>query len=65
MLATEYAEWYGIEAQGENESDSAFQNRVSGELRKAGHIIEAHEVAQNKRYDASDGDMVMAGIAGV
>jgi len=39
MLATEYAQWHGIEKQGENESDSAFQSRVSGALCDAGNII--------------------------
>jgi hypothetical protein len=64
MLATEYAGWYDIAPQGENESDTAFRNRVSGELRSLGHVIEVHEVAQNKRYDETGGDMVMLGIAG-
>ena len=64
MLATEYAQWYGIEKQGENESDTAFQSRVSGALRDAGNIIEAHEVAQNKRFDAEGSDMVQSGIMG-
>lgn len=45
MLATQYAQWHGIAAQKEGESDGAFRDRVSGELRKAGNIIEAHEVA--------------------
>ena len=64
MLATDYAKYYNIDAQKDGESDSLFMSRVSGVLRGAGHIIEAHEVAQNKRYDADDGDNVMAGIAG-
>ena len=64
MLATEYAQWHGIEKQGENESDTAFQSRVSGALRDAGNIIEAHEVAQNKRFDAEGSDMVRSGIMG-
>ncbi len=64
MLATEYAKWYEIEPQKEGESDSAFRDRVSGALRDAGRIIEAHEVAQDKRYDAGDGDMVRTGIMG-
>ena len=65
MLATEYAKWYNITPQKVNESDSAFRDRVSGALRDAGNIIEAHEVAQDKRWDAEDGgDTVQTGIAG-
>jgi len=64
MLATEYAKYYNIEPQRDNESDSNFKSRVSGKLRDAGNIIEAHEVAQDKRYDADGGENVMAGIAG-
>ena len=64
MLATEYAKWHNIEPQKENESDFAFKDRVSGALRNAGNIIEAHEVAQDKRYDAEGGEMVMHGITG-
>lgn len=64
MLATEYAKYYKIAPQGESETDAAFTSRVSGALRDAGHIIEAHEVAQNKLYDADGGDNVIAEIAG-
>jgi hypothetical protein len=39
-------------------------NRVSGELRNLGKIIEAHEAAQNCQYDADGGDDVMNGIKG-
>lgn len=65
MLATEYAKWYDIAPQEENESDSAFRNRVSGILRNSGNIIEAHEVAQDARWDSeSGGDMVQKGLLG-
>ena len=64
MLATQYAEWHKIEGQRAGESDTAFRERVSGALRDAGNIIEAHEVAQNARWDAEDGGMVQTGIAG-
>lgn len=64
MLATEYAGYFNIPPQSEGESDSVFRDRVSGALRAAGYVIEAHEVAQNTRYDADDGDMVLAGILG-
>lgn len=63
MLATQYAEWYDIEPQKEGESDSAFTSRVSGALRDAGHIVEAHEVHANKRYD-EEGSGAMDGIIG-
>lgn len=63
MLATQYARWYDIPPQAEGESDSAFTSRVSGALRDAGHIIEAHEVHTNKRYD-EEGSSAMDGILG-
>ncbi len=62
MLATEYAQYYNIEAQREGESDLAFRSRVSGKLRDAGKIIEAHEAYQDKRYE--DSDSVVTGITG-
>ena len=66
MLATQYAQWYNIAAQKNDESDTAFVARVSGELRKQGAVIEAHECAQNRRYeDSDDGDFVLAGITGM
>lgn len=64
MLATEYAIYYGIAPQSENETDLAFRSRVSGILRDHGQIIEAHEVYSDKRYDAEDGADVMTGIMG-
>lgn len=62
MLATEYAQYYQIEAQREGESDVDFRSRVSGALRDKGNIIEAHEVYQDKRYENSD--RTMTGIVG-
>jgi hypothetical protein len=62
MLATEYAEFYGIEPQGDDESDHAFRCRVAGALRDMGHIIEAHEAQQDKRYE--DSQDVMTGVIG-
>lgn len=65
MLTTTYAKYYNIAPQGENESDAAFKDRVSGILINAGHIIEAHEAAQDSRYDDPDkGGAVMMGIMG-
>ena len=49
VLATEYAKYHGIEAQRKSESDIAFRGRVSGALRDAGHLIEAHEAYQDAR----------------
>ena len=62
MLATEYADYYKIEAQRDGESDMAFRERVAGVLRDKGHIIEAHEAYQDERYESSDN--VMAGVMG-
>lgn len=62
MLATEYAEYYKIEAQKESESDLDFRQRVSVALREMGHIIEAHEAYQDQRYEESDN--VMTGLFG-
>ena len=62
MLATEYAEYYGVEAQREGESDAAFRGRVSTALRNGGHVIEAHEAYQDERYENSDS--VMTGLFG-
>ena len=62
MLATEYAEYYGIAPQGENENSSAFRSRVAGVLRDQGRIIEAHEAQQDARYE--DNEQVMDGILG-
>jgi len=62
MSATEYAQYYEIEAQHESESDRDFRGRVSGALRDMGHIIEAHEAFQDARHE--DSDRVMTGIIG-
>jgi hypothetical protein len=62
MLATDYAGYYGIAPQGDNETDVAFRSRVSGILRDRGQIIEAHEAYADERYE--DSDNVMTGITG-
>ena len=62
MLATDYAKYYGIPAQGQNETDLAFRSRVAGALRDMGHLVEAHEAQQDQRYE--DSDEVMTGITG-
>lgn len=62
MLATEYAEYHGVEAQREGESDVEFRERVATALRNMGHLIEAHEAYQDERYESSDS--VMTGLFG-
>ena len=62
MLATEYAEYYGIDAQGEDESDDDFRLRVSNALRAQGKVIEAQEAYHDQRYE--DSEVVMAGLFG-
>ena len=62
MLATEYAQYYKITLQQEGETDEAFRRRVAGALRDMGCIIEAHEAANDARYE--DDDNVMTGIVG-
>jgi hypothetical protein len=64
MLATQYAEYYKIEAQREGESDLEFRSRVSGALRDQGKLIEAHEAYQDKRWDELGDEMVNTGIKG-
>lgn len=54
MLATEYAEYYEIEAQREGESDMDFRLRIASTLREKGHIIEASEAYHDQRYEESD-----------
>jgi len=62
MLATDYANYYKIAPQGDTETDSAFRHRVSGELRDAGHVTEAHEAHCDERYEQSEN--VMTGVMG-
>jgi len=62
MLATEYAEYYGIEAQEETENDMDFRLRVSNALREKGYIIEAQEAYHDQRYEESD--TVMSALFG-
>lgn len=54
MLATDYAEYYGIEAQGETENDANFRLRISNTLRVKGHIIEAQEAYHDQRYEGNE-----------
>jgi len=61
-ITQQRAEEFGIEGQGPDESDRAFRMRVSGELRRRGYLIEAHEAYQNALFDTDDG--VATGILG-
>lgn len=63
MLATEYAQYFSIEAQREGESDADFRGRVAGELRARGELIYANEAYYDKRIDYAGGD-VMTGVTG-
>ena len=62
MLATQYAEFYEIEPQREDESDYLFRHRIAGALRDMGKLIEAHEAQRDERIE--DSDDVMAGVMG-
>lgn len=62
MLATEYAQYYNIDPQKEDESDNNFRSRVAGKLRDMGKLVEAHEVQQDAYYN--DNENVITGIVG-
>lgn len=53
-VTTNHAQCFGLDPQAEGESDSAFRHRIAGKLRDMGHIIEAHEAQQDRRYDDLD-----------
>lgn len=60
-----HARDFKLVPQGAQECDSAFRHRVAGALRDRGHLIEAHEAQQDRRYDDPDGDVdVLAGVTG-
>jgi hypothetical protein len=63
--ASMLAEYYGYEAQRDTETGHAFALRVAENLRRDGHMIEAHELTQGCRWDdQGHGDAVMNGIVG-
>lgn len=69
IFADQYCgDYYGIQPQQANESDSAFVGRVSGMLRSQGHLTEAHEVHNGCRWDSQDNPNgaadVVAGLMG-
>jgi hypothetical protein len=64
MITQQRASEFGIEQQREGESIQAFRERVAEQLRRAGHIIEAHEALTDKLYDDPDNELGMAGIIG-
>jgi hypothetical protein len=62
ILATDYAKELGIARQYPSESDDAFRIRVSEVLRDHGHLVEAHEVYQDKLYNQDDN--ILIGLIG-
>jgi len=62
-IAEQRALEFGIAGQQAGESDYAFGHRVALELRRAGHIIEAHDAESGHLYDDPQGD-AMTGIMG-
>ena len=62
MLATEYANYYGITPQQPEEDNYEFRHRIAGKLRDMGKIIEAHEAQRDERIEQSDD--VMQGVIG-
>ena len=62
MLATQYADFYGVAPQQDDESDYLFRHRVAGTLRNMGKLIEAHEVQQDARIE--DSEDVLTGVIG-
>lgn len=46
-ITAQRAQEFSVKPQGDNESDSVFKRRVSEALRRADHIIEAHEAFNN------------------
>ena len=63
MLATEYAQYFNIEDQREDESGNDFRGRVAGELRAKNELIYANEAYYDKRIEYTGGD-VMTGVVG-
>lgn len=64
-VTVQHALDFKLSPQGDNESDSSFRHRVAGELRNMGHVIEAHEAQQNRRYDDPEaGTSVVDGVMG-
>lgn len=63
--ARAYGRYHNI-PQAEGEADEAYRNRVAGELRRQGKIIEAHEVASGRRWDDPEQGLggPMTGIVG-
>jgi hypothetical protein len=49
-LAKEYGKYFDIK-RNKKESDYDYRSRVSGELKRQGYLIEAHEAFSGRRYD--------------
>jgi hypothetical protein len=61
------ASYYGYGPQREGQSDDDYRTEVALKLRQEGKLIEAHEIAQGRRYEADDGSFdpgVMLGVIG-
>jgi len=61
-LAASHARTFGLAPQEASESGSEFRDRISGQLRDMGRIIEAHEAWQGKYYD--EGTEVISALIG-
>jgi hypothetical protein len=64
-LAIEYGKHFNIKRD-KKESDYDYRSKVAGELRKQGHLVEAHEAFSGRRYDDPDQGTLgpMTGILG-
>lgn len=60
----ELARRHELPPKAKDETATAFRQRISGLLRDAGHIIEAHEAYQNDFYDSPASGGAMNGILG-
>lgn len=60
-----HGEYLGM-PKSESESESNYRQRIAGELRRNGQIIEAHEALSGRRWDDSEQGQLgpVAGIAG-
>lgn len=64
-ITAQRARDFKLMPQGKNENDYNFRDRIAGELREMGHLIEAHEALQNRLYDDPEaGTSVVDGVMG-
>lgn len=68
--AYQYVGYLNLEGPREEESASGFCERIAGELRSRGMLVEAHEALRGRRYDDpadpgwGDPGSVLTGVAG-